>query len=351
MVRRRRGGAALVVAGTPRVNNAPMAVIRRGVNNNNNNRTLVLNPNSNIPPPLNVQLVPTPARRRRRRNTMGNGNNSLVRSSAPVQAGTSWIQRPPQYSGAGPGALVITHEEPYATVPAGNFESFREPMIPNQFPWLNGVASNFSRFRWRKIEAYYQSASDTGVNGEISLGWMFDWDAEPQDSTEAQSMHRTVVCPPWSNLCLPTTVDTNRFSKTSYPYITQSQYDGMDPNDVISYVPTWLVIGRYASGSQNVGRIRVRYTIELMNPIPSRMNGVTAAIARRSLKMAVVTSDVPPKDGVDRLVDGITNLIERVSVDSRLTAPVIWPPTGEDPLPGIHSQFEVAEPIKEEDAE
>lgn len=291
--------------------------------------------------PQNVQIVRQPRRRRRNRGNRNNGSGyqSRVPVSLPSNMGNIFVARNPRYGGA-VGELTVEHEEVLYNVSGGDFNTKRVPMFPAQMAWLSGLAANFSQWSWESVECYYSSVVGTGVNGEVMMGWMYDFDRVPNSAIEAQSLHNNIVTPPYSAECVRTTVDTRKFGKARYPFMSESQYNNVNDNsELVGYIPAWLVIASNASVSGLIGRVRIRYRVRLMDPIPARMNTdpADATESRLALGPEGDTTTIV-QDPVVRLAAEIRGLLPDVSVTTSLPTIPVDPPVS---LGSIVSQVNV----------
>jgi len=300
---------------------------------NQQQRQLVVRQRAGPVVPVKVISVPQntmqqPRRRRRNRGTgQGQGQLGRVPVSLPSQMGNIFVSRMPRYAGAA-GELVVEHEEVLFTVSGGDFNTKRVPMFPAQMAWLQGLAANFSQWSWEAIECYYSTTVGTGVNGEVSMGWMFDFDRVPNSAIEAQSLHNNVVSPPYSSDCVRTVVDTRKFGKARYPFMSEAQYNNVNDNsELVGYIPAWLVVASNASVGGMIGRIRIRYRVRLMDPIPARMNTDPAdALDVRPVLRDTGDATTIVQDPVVRLTNEFRRLLPEISVTTDLPTIPTEPP-------------------------
>lgn len=223
---------------------------------------------------------------RRRRNAAG-----ISQSSAPAAFGTTFSGGVPTYMGGSkPGVLRLAHTEELTTlVGTTQFTSAAHGGVPGAFVWLDGVARAFSRFRWVRFRVWYSTVSATSDRGDVSLGIFYDaLDSLPQSMTEASAVASSKTVPVWSRSGPDTVLelDCSRLSKPLWPYLSPSEALSMSPEDLVSYVPFWLLVSKQTSlNGQAVGRVYVQYEVELSDPIPSRMNTTPSTGQRRGLKI------------------------------------------------------------------
>jgi len=147
-------------------------------------------------------------------------------------------------------------------------------LIPQLFPWLAGVAGNFSRYRWKRLEFSFITSSPTSQSGHIAMGAMYDWNdtqVAPNSIQEVAALAHSFLCPVWapSGGVLGTTrFDTTRWNKPWYSH--HQPTTSLEFSDV--FVPGWLAVGRHTQvNGQSVGHLVARYEIEFLDPIPQRL--------------------------------------------------------------------------------
>lgn len=276
------------------------------------NQQAIRSAGPNVGPPRPPgQGVSRNARRRR------NAASSMVQS-APSAFGTSFSGGAPvYYGGAKPGVLRLAHTEELTTlVGTTAFTSSAHGGVPGAFVWLNGVSQAFSRFRWVRFRAWYSTTSGTSDRGDVSLGIMYDaLDSTPQSMTEASALANSKTVPVWSRSGPDTVLelDCSRLSKPLWPYLAPEEALDLSPEDLVSYVPFWLLVSKQTSlNGQPVGRVYVQYEVELSDPIPSRMNTQPSVAARKGLLiLAGEHSPSPDPEPMVALAESIRRLLPR----------------------------------------
>jgi len=180
--------------------------------------------------------------------------------------------------------LMVTHSEPISTLPltaAGVLNYFRLALIPSLFPYLNGVAANFGKFKWRKLIIRYVPACPATTEGESALGLYFDrQDAVAATFLQVASMQKAISFPPWGGFnnnggpSIIITVDTTKFDKNRYSFMLTAAFSALTASDQNNYCPVSLACATQGStaGSAVGGRIWADYSVELTDPIVPGIN-------------------------------------------------------------------------------
>lgn len=208
----------------------------------------------------------------------------------------------PTFRGTGtPGTLMVEHCEIFTTIVGSNaFNSQRIALIPNNFVWLNSVATCFSRFRWKRIQMEYMTQSPTSQGGQVALGATYDGGEQVPAAAVAEvaAMAHSQLIPTWMpGLNRTVTYDCSRWSKPWYEYL---QLDDIPTKfELNSYTPGYLNVGWQTQvNGQRVGDILCHYTIEFLDPIPTRLQTqIPQNILRQQLH-----PDPEPEDDPQRLL-------------------------------------------------
>lgn len=246
-------------------------------------------------------------------------------TTAPATYGLAMTGGAPRISASSTvGGCVVSHSE-ILDSPTGttDFSVNRYAMVPNVFAWLNGLGANWSRFRWLSLRADYVTASPTSQGGTIALGATYDTPGELIESlSEMKALAHSFVGPVWQQAGLTqhsVVYDCQRWSK---PYYSYNSGPARLP---ISYIPAFLQFGKQTQvNGQVIGHVVVSYTIEFLDPIPSRVNllldspataAAEAAAPPDSAALVVSTArpDLPPprEDDVAVIARGVRALLER----------------------------------------
>lgn len=167
-------------------------------------------------------------------------------------------------------------------------------LLPSAFPWLSGIANSFSKWRWVTLRLIYVPQASTSVSGSFSLGLQYDEpDTDPVNLAQMSMSKGFVTGPSWAgreggvllgnhNMRPPPgsivcTVDTNRFDKLWYPFITTADLatvTAASPSLVNSYQPAICVfaVGGGPAAPVQAGNVYAQYEVELIEPIVTGNN-------------------------------------------------------------------------------
>jgi hypothetical protein len=159
-------------------------------------------------------------------------------------------------------------------------------------PWLNGVAVNYSKYRWIKVQMYYIPIVPTNTPGLFAMGYTYDVNDSLAGTNVAlvQQMYRSVSGPVWAGfeggsglntngtavppgaLCI--TLDTTRLDKPYYKYATTAQIGAMSGPEASMYVPASVVwVTDSGTGAlPGAGLVMAKYTVQLLEPVPAILN-------------------------------------------------------------------------------
>lgn len=236
------------------------------------------------PPPQQAsRLVIAPVKstpRPRRRN-----RNSRVSASAPSAFGSVLKSQAPVIRSSGK-STIITHSEILGTVTGTtDFSAQSWALIPSILPWMGGggsggPAASFSRYRWLRLSARFITASPTAWAGAVAMGGTYDIRGSgPESISEIQQMDESALVPVWSpglDCSVTFSCDWNQ-KWYSFMRADEPQNDAFNP-----YIPALLYMGKQTSvNGQIIGYVMLDYTIELVNPIPARLNTVAPAVSRK----------------------------------------------------------------------
>lgn len=200
--------------------------------------------------------------------------------SAP--AARSMIYRQPltRISTGSNNSYRVKHSEifidPVQTSAAGAALIYlNKPLIPISFPWLSGLASSFSKWRWNSLKVFYVPYCGTQTSGRFAMGFNYD-DQDVNITTIAQiaQLYNAVTMPVWGDGTRPVCVnlDTSKLALKYYLYATPGTFNALDPSVRNSYCPAYLQVGTDAGIAGSVGAVMVEYDVELIEPIPASLN-------------------------------------------------------------------------------
>jgi hypothetical protein len=247
-------------------------------NNNNNNKNVKKNNNNN-----------------RKKAAIMNQSSGFKFSRpimAPAGAGTITGAPRPRFSQARNDAVVIHNAEVFnnITVVTAAVLTMSQNLIPAAFPWLNGVATNFSKFRWRKLRFVYIPACPTSTSGALTMGVVYDTnDTAPTTRAQLASVRDSTSTPIWAGWegsallntfsnsvsgCVYVDVDVARVAKPWYSYSTPANFAAFSTTDRNMYSPG--VIFGISDGGPAVqitaGTVYGVYEVELIEPIDASIN-------------------------------------------------------------------------------
>lgn len=241
--------------------------------------------------------APRSAPRRRRKKNSG-GFIATQSVKAPAAAGMVVGKANPQLRTTGRVTRVINTEIVVSLNTAVTFASAIIRLNPSSFPWLNGIAANYSKFRWRGIRFIWIPSCSTATTGNIAMALQYDEpDANPTSLSQMSSLKGFIASPFWgggggSKLLndmncreAPESVvccvdDVKEFTNPWYRYTTSANLSALitgtseGPSISNIYIPAILVyavVGGPAAGVE-AGQIYVQYDIDLIDPIPSALN-------------------------------------------------------------------------------
>lgn len=199
---------------------------------------------------------------------------------APAAIGRRVAMSKPSFRPAPNGSTVVTHCEFISVVSsAGTFTATRIPVNPglgSTFAWLSNVASNYDRYRFRKLAFYYVPAVSTAQAGRMCLAFSFDAN-QPLPTTNQQMFS---ICPNdeetlWQELA----ISVPCVDKTKYYVRTVGTNPNMvSPNggsfvqDLKTTDPGVLFYSTNYASDSNCGELYVSYEIELFDPTAAGSN-------------------------------------------------------------------------------
>ncbi len=223
-------------------------------------------------------------------------SSSMV--SAPIGGSVVVRRRNPPRIQSRPTGTIVCNTEQFTNVQiqaAGAFSSNRAFFAPWNYTWLNGIAQNYSKFRWVKLRYIYVPNCPTTTAGQMVLSLGFSTsDGAVTSMQQAQQAFHSITSPPWAGyegaICLSepdkaapsgaiiTTVDVNRFGTgsglTYYKYTTQATWNTFSTSEREAYAPGYINIS--TSGSNvallEIGNLFIQYEIELIEPIANAIN-------------------------------------------------------------------------------
>ncbi|AAN51928.1 coat protein [Subterranean clover mottle virus] len=163
--------------------------------------------------------------------------------------------------------------------------------IPSAFPWLSGVAVNWSKWRWVSLRFTYMPAAATTTQGTVALGYLYDaLDAVPAALQQMSSLAGFSTGAVWSgsegsvllraankNGNVPGAVSSQlNIADPSkyYRYENLTNFAAIAEGTKNLYAPARLAVAA-ANGAADVGgvgTVYATYVVELIDPISSALN-------------------------------------------------------------------------------
>lgn len=190
----------------------------------------------------------------------------------------------PRTRSNGAGSLVVTNTESFQTValPTSGATVVTKSIVPSACSWLAGVASSYSKYRWRKLRIFYIPAVSTATNGRLAMGLSYDpLDTAPTTVDQIVSMNRATFGPVWAGQSgfdssnpfanrmdlVHLDLDVSKASKPWYNYATTSTLAGLSPVDRGIYLPAILNLGADSgTAAMTTGSLYISYEVELTEP-------------------------------------------------------------------------------------
>lgn len=226
------------------------------------------------------------------------------RVSVPVASGYVNTSVPALVSAGGGNAIVVKHREfvrdIYGMVEFQNNSWDINPGLPNLFPWMSHIASNYESYTFRSLNFVYEPSCATTAYGGVMM--MVDFDSNDPDPVAKQgfmSNHRATRCPPWAPgkvSCDPS--DLKKFAKERYV-----RGGNVANSDIRNYDVGKLHIATQGAIADNAiyGEIYVEYVVEFKTP---QYNIVTEALENSGHIASGGIMSLAKPWGLDAVVDG-----------------------------------------------
>lgn len=217
--------------------------------------------------------LPRPKARRSSRPARPRAAPIAVSMRAPVAA--------PRTTTRGSGrngtrTTVVRNEEPMAFITSAataNLEvigALQLSAASTSLPWLEQIGSNYSRYRFRSLQCWYEPVCSSTTPGQITLVMVFDEnDISAVTSTNILQTEGNRKASVWDRTDL-VRYDPNRAQLRWY-VIKRNPANTTIAN--IS-VPAWLLFSAFSSQiSTGLGRLMCRYEVEFDSAIAPAMQG------------------------------------------------------------------------------
>jgi len=189
----------------------------------------------------------------------------------------------------------------------GNFDIstiYANPGIAVSFPWLSGLAQNYSKFRWRFLRFFYSSSCPTSTTGKVFIYVDYNWaSSNPTTLAQVVSGDTSSTGPAWfggtvnvdkgfgpmaSDADIFTDVDCTRLTQPWYFVRTSNTYGGGGsltgaptggigtlafspgtPTDESAYTVRVCCGNNGVTSSTVPGELYVSYICDLIEPVAS----------------------------------------------------------------------------------
>ncbi len=161
--------------------------------------------------------------------------------------------------------VVVTHSEMIGIIRSSgtSLGYFADNFVVNPgnfatFPWLSSFASNFDKYKMRKLEFEFVSNQPTSIAGKVGIGFDFDsTDPLPADRSEFFSLTLHSECSAWDRIALKVPCDNvtrfvNSHTKTDSKLIDVGQFI--------------VFADQIVAATSFLGDVIVHYTCELLEP-------------------------------------------------------------------------------------
>lgn len=231
----------------------------------------------------NKTSKPTAAQRAAQsRRDKAASRGTMVSATIAPRSYVSSNRRAPSTQSTSNG-MIVRHTEVLAeAIQETDDSTYRLSLVPSAFPWLRGVASSYSKYRWKRLRVFYITAVSTTSEGRVAMGYTYDQsDDLTPGMTAIISMNRSTFGPVWSGqggfdtanpfMSRPETIhsdlDSSKAEKAWYPYISAEKFEPLTPTQKQQYTPAILNYGvDKGTVQKTVGSFYVSYEIELIEP-------------------------------------------------------------------------------------
>jgi hypothetical protein len=203
--------------------------------------------------------------------------------AAPAASGRTLLTTKPKWSTMRENTLV-SHSE-YISDVAGSttFSSVVYPINPGlgqTFVWLNSIAPNYERYRFRRLRFRYEVLSSSTTAGKVFYVPNFNvQDPPPIDKTEALSFEYAVGSQPWLQFGIDV---PERFLRTYNEFFVRTSPLNSG-EDLKTFDTLNLYVCTEGTPSGSVGELWIDYEVELINPIGSGVSTNYTALYAQSL--------------------------------------------------------------------
>lgn len=187
----------------------------------------------------------------------------------------------------------VAHVESSSSLTVAGEASFAAlQCIPSTFTqWLSGVAINWGKWRWKRLEIIYMPVCPTSTSGSIHMGFLYDsTDSTPSSVGQMSSLQGYTTGPVWGGSegakalsggaippgAISVRLDVSRTAEKWFPYVSSTELaTELAVSSALgnTRVPAQLVVATADGPSTSVtaGRLYTRYEIELIEPKASAL--------------------------------------------------------------------------------
>ncbi len=223
----------------------------------------------------------------KKRKSSASPRVAAKRKSVPSAIGYSLSNKFPRMNMGPNDSVILEQTELLLTHTSGTANAFFVSYgfsAPGKFPWLAGVAANFSKFRYLLLEYIYVPACSTSTAGRTAMALAYDpGDTAPTTVQQIISRQNAVSGPVWDEQRVK--VDVQRFNSPWYNYCSSATYDVLVGGSTTTAAglaqisaltarsPCVLLLGSDGvPATTTVGTLMVKYRIEMADPLPSASN-------------------------------------------------------------------------------
>lgn len=212
--------------------------------------------------------------------------------NTPASGSVIYRPRIPRLIGSRNGVIVANTERLFAvnTVALGVTASSRVDLTPSNLNWLDGVARNYSKYRWINVQLYYMPSCPTNQFGQVAMGYVYDVNDGTGGNSVAltQQLYHSVSGPVWAGFdgasglgsntyqippgSMAMTLDCVKLEKRYYKYATLAQLAAMSGPEAGTYIPASVLLATDSGVAATVGNVMMKYEVELIEPVPTVLN-------------------------------------------------------------------------------
>jgi hypothetical protein len=241
-------------------------------------------------------VVPSPIRSTKKKSRKRPSPSTRISANTSDGIIARTMNRPPQIYVQRDATIVCNSEQVVLVQSNVTTDApghpVRVPIYPPQTQWLNNLALNYSKYRFKKLVMVYVPSCSTATSGSFTMALGYDYnDQAPSTSQQITTFYRSVTAPIWGgadgtsmvsseniNRRINTGVyiefDTTRVALNWYPYVTQTEFNASTTSAQNTLSPAYLTY--YTSGAPTTsgstspitfGVIYWNYELEMIEPM------------------------------------------------------------------------------------